>query len=226
MVTSNTTTFNPDILEIIEDAMEMVGVEPRVGYDLKTARRSLDMLLREWGNRGINMWTLKQEEIPIVAGDSAAALPFDTIDVLECTWRTGSGTAQNDRLMNRYSISQWAQMTNKNETGEPSQYFVERRNPPIMRVWPVPNQNGTLVIWKLRSMEDAGKYTNTVDIVPRFLPALTSGLAFYMAMKNPAAGERVSMLQAEYERQFGLAAEEDRDRASFFMIPDLSSYNR
>ena len=226
MVTSNTTTFNPDILEIIEDAMEMVGVEPRVGYDIKTARRSLDMLLREWGNRGINMWTLKQEDIPIIAGDSATVLPFDTIDILECTWRTGSGQSQNDRLMTRYSISQWAQMTNKNETGDPSQFFVERRNPPILRLWPIPQAPGTVVIWKLRSMEDAGKYTNTVDIVPRFLPALTAGLAFYMALKNPSATERVQLLQGEYERQFGLAAEEDRDRASFIMVPDLSSYNR
>lgn len=226
MPTSGTVTFNPDILEIIEDAMEMVGVEARVGYDLRTARRSLNLILREWSNRGINMWTLIEETYPYVAGTVSLTLPFDTIDVLDAAWRTGSGQAQQDRVISRYSITNWSEVANKNLTGMPSQYYVERTSTPVITLWPIPNQDGILVIWKLRSMQDAGSYTNTIDIVPRFLPALTAGLAYHMALKVPAATPRIPVLQTEYERQFSLAAEEDRDRSSFFMVPDLSSYNR
>jgi hypothetical protein len=226
MITSGTTSFNPDILDLIEEAYEMVGMELRGGYDLKTARRSLDMLMREWGNRGINMWTLKQFTLPITAATSSVVLPADTIDLLDAAWRTGDGEALKDQTLTRLSGAQWAGMANKNQTGTPSQFYVHRVVPPLLRVWPIPVEDGIFVCWSLRSMEDAGRYTNSVDIPPRFLPALTSGLAYYLAIKSPNAVSRIPMLQAEYDRQWTLAAEEDRDRSSFFMVPDLSSYNR
>lgn len=226
MTTSGVATFNPDILDLIEDAYDMVGLEVRAGYDLKTARRSLDMLLREWGNRGINMWTLKQFSVPVLAGNSVITLPAETIDLLDAAWRTGDNLDQNDQTMVRLGGSQWAQMANKNEVGTPSQYYVHRTYPPTLRIWPTADSNGTFICWGLRTIEDAGAYTNTADIPPRFLPALVSGLAYYLAMKSPNAAERVPMLQQEYERQYMLAAEEDRDRSSFFMVPDMSSYNR
>lgn len=228
MTTSGTTSFGPDILDLIEEAYEMVGIEVRGGYDLKTARRSLDMLMREWGNRGINMWTLKQFEVPIVATGNplVVTLPAYTIDVLDAAWRTGEGTAQNDQSMTRLGGSQWATLASKNEVGTPSQFYVHRVVPPLLRVWPTPETSGTFVCWGLRTIEDSGAYTNTSDIPPRFLPALVSGLAYFLALKSPNAVDRVPMLQSEYERQWTLAAEEDRDRSSFFMIPDLSAYNR
>ena len=226
MATSGTTNFNPDILDLIEEAYEMVGMEVRGGYDLKTARRSLDMLMREWGNRGINMWTLKQFTLPVLAGTASVTLPADTIDLLDAAWRTGDGIAQRDQSLTRLGGAQWAGMANKNEVSTPSQFYVHRVVPPLLRIWPIPVSDGTFVCWGLRSMEDAGKYTNDVDIPPRFLPALTSGLAYYLAIKSPNAMSRIPMLQAEYDRQWTLAAEEDRDRSSFFMVPDLSSYNR
>lgn len=228
MTTSGTTTFGPDILDLIEEAYEMVGIEVRGGYDLKTARRSFDMLLREWGNRGLNMWTLKLFEVPVVASGSSLVitLPVGTIDVLDAAWRTGTGISQSDQSLTRLGGSQWATIANKNEPGTPSQFYVHRVAPPIIRVWPTPTENGTLMCWGLRTIEDAGVYTNTADIPPRFLPALVTGLAYYLALKSPNATDRVQMLQAEYERQWTLAAEEDRDRSSFFMVPDLSTYNR
>jgi hypothetical protein len=228
MTTSGTTSFNPDIIDLIEDAYEMVGMEVRGGYDMKTARRSLDMLFREWGNRGINMWTLKQFTVPVVASGYSlvVTLPADTIDVLDVAWRTGTGLAQNDQSLTRLSGMQWAGISNKNETGVPGQYYVHRVVPPILRLWPTPTADGTIVCWGLRSIEDTGAYPNTADIPPRFLPALVSGLAYYIAMKSPNATPRIPMLQAEYDRQWTLAAEEDRDRSSFIMVPDLSSYNR
>lgn len=228
MTTSGTTTSNLDILDIIEEAYEMVGVEAHAGYDLRTARRSLDLLIKEWGNRGINMWTLKQFVVPVVATDYSLVivLPADTIDILDAAWRTGEGVAQRDSQLTRFGGSMWAQVANKNETGTPSQFYVHRLVPPQLRLWPVPAENGTFVGWGLRTMEDTGRYTNTMDIPSRFLPALVTGLAYFMAIKTPSAMSRVPMLQQEYERQYGLAAEEDRDRSSLYLTPDLSSYNR
>lgn len=226
MATSGTTSSNLDILDIIEEAYEMVGVESHAGYDLRTARRSLDLLTKEWGNRGINMWTLKQGLIPVTAGSTTVALPGDTIDVLDAAWRTGDGAAQRDVSLTRLGGSMWAQVTNKNEAGSPTQFYVHRVVPPLLRLWPVPSEDGTFVSWGLRAMEDAGRYSNTMDVPPRFLPALVTGLAYFMAIKTPSAISRVSMLQGEYERQYTLAAEEDRDRSSLFLTPDLSGYNR
>jgi uncharacterized protein YihD (DUF1040 family) len=226
MPTSGVVSFNPDILDLIEDAYEMIGMELRGGYDLKTARRSLDMLMREWGNRGINMWTLKRYDIPIAAGTNTVTLTGEVIDLLDATWRTGTDIEQNDRVMTRLGGSQWTQIANKNQPGAPSQFYVHRVVPPLLRVWPTPVDDGLFVCWGLRSMEDAGAYTNTADIPTRFLPALVSGLAYYLAIKSPNAAERIPMLQQEYERQYTLAAEEDRDRSSFVMVPDMSSYNR
>ena len=138
----------------------------------------------------------------------------------------GTGLEQNDQTMFRLGGSQWASMANKNDTGTPSQFYVHRVAPPQLRMWPIAETDGIFVGWSIRTIEDSGRYTNTMDIPPRFLPALVSGLAYFLAIKSPNAEGRVQMLQAEYERQYGLAAEEDRDRSSFFMVPDLSSYNR
>lgn len=222
MASSGTNTFSLDILEIIEEAFEMVGMDVRSGYDLKTARRSLDLLTKEWANRGINFWKISQSTEAFVAGAASATLDTDTIDILDCAWRTGSGASQQDRVMTRMSVSEWATIANKNQTSEPSMFWVNRLGPaPVINIWPVPVDAGTLVYWKLGMIQDVGAYGNTMDIPPRFYPALTSGLAYYLAMKTLAAEGRIPLLQAEYERQFGLAADEDRERASLRLVPDL-----
>jgi len=222
MTTSGTTSFSLDLLDIIEEAYEMVGVEVRSGYHLKTARRSLDLLTKEWANRGINMWAIEETTASVAAGDTSVSLETDTIDVLDATWRTGSGSSQNDRQMTRISVSQWSSIANKNQTGDPSQFWVNRLlTGPVVHIWPVPTEAGTLVYYKVRRIEDGGNYTNTMDIPPRFYPALTSGLAYYLSMKTPQASDRIQMLQMEYERQFNLASQEDREKASLWLVPDL-----
>lgn len=219
MTTSGTTVFNLDIIEIIEDAYEMVGKEVRGGYDVKTARRSLDLLTKEWANRGINFWTIEESDAPITTGQQTLVLDADTIDVLDAVWRRLSGLQQQDRTMTRMSVKEWAQTANKNTTSLPSRYWINRTVPPVMTIWPVPTEDGTLVYWKLRRIEDAGNYTNNMDVPTRFLPAMVSGLAYYLAIKTQGADQRIPILQAEYERQFKLASDEDRERASLFLLP-------
>lgn len=222
MASSGTTAFNIDLLNIIEEAYEMVGVEARNGYDIKTARRSLDLLMREWGNRGINFWTIKEVDVSVTAGTNVLTLESDTIDILDCAWRqTDISGAIQDRTMTRMGLDEWVTISNKQQTSLPSRFYVARVVPPTVTIWPVPTSDGTFVYWKMRSIEDTGNYTNTMDIPPRFLPAMTSGLAYYLAIKTPNAVQRIPFLQQEYERQFGLAEGEDRERASLWLVPDM-----
>lgn len=219
MATSGTTAFNLDIIEIIEDAYEMVGKEVRGGYDVKTARRSLDLLTKEWANRGVNFWTIEESSAPLLTGQQTITLDGDTIDVLDAVLRTLSGVSQNDRTLTRMSVKEWAQTANKNTTSQPSRYWINRVVPPVMTIWPVPVADATVVYWKLRRIEDTGAYSNNMDVPSRFLPAMVSGLAYYLAIKTSGADNRIPILQAEYERQYKLAADEDRERASLYLLP-------
>lgn len=221
MATSGTTAFNPDILEIIEEAYELAGGEMRGGYQLKTARRSLNMLLQEWANRGINFWTIEAITASIAADATSKVLESDTIDILDASWRTGTGTSQQDRVLTRMSVHEYAHIANKTSTGTPSQYWINRTLTPTLYFWPIPAEAGTLVYYKVRRIEDSGNYTNTLDLPPRFLPALTAGLAYYLAIKMPEAEGRITFLKQHYEEQYAMAADEDRERASLKLVPRL-----
>jgi hypothetical protein len=221
MATSGTTSFTLDIADVIEEAYELAGSELRGGYDLRTARRSLNILMREWGNKGVNFWTVRENIVPVTAGTATLTLPGDTIDILDASWRTGSGADQNDRTMTRMSMVDWSQTANKTLTGAPTRFWVQRVDPPKVTLWPVPVVDGTLVYYGLRSIEDAGAYTGNMDVPPRFIPALTTGLAYQLALKQPNAGDRLVILKQEYDRQFTLASEEDRERTPFRLVPHI-----
>lgn len=227
MATSN--TFTPDstfdILTIVEDAYERVGREVRGGYELRSARRSLDLLLKEWTNRGVNLWTIAQKTQAISAGDTSFTASSDVIDVLEMNWREGTGSDQIDRVMTRISVAEWSHIANKNLTADPTEYWVNRVNPPVVNFWPKANEAGTIVYYVMRHMEDAGAYTNNPDVPPRFLPALHAGLAYYLGMKETSSGQlslnHVTFLKEEYDRQYELAAGEDREKTPLRLVPRL-----
>ena len=218
----------PDLSELFEEAYERAGLEMRSGYDLKTARRSLNLLTLEWQNRGLNLWTIEPGTIPLIAGTSSYAFPADTIDVIEMTLRTGTGTNQIDQNVERVSVSTYSQQTNKNTQGRPVQGFVRRlATETTVTLWPVPDstQSYTLAYFRLRGIEsiDAG-VTGSADVPPRFLPCLAAGLAYFIAMKRPEVSDRVGALKQEYEFQFELAAGEDRDTSSIQFVPFNTFY--
>ena len=224
MTTSGTTAFNLDFSELAEEAWERAGREMRSGYDLRTARRSMNLLTIEWQNRGLNMWTFEQGTQLLTPGTATYTLPADTIDLLDHVIRTGSGTTQADLAISRISVSTYATIPNKNNTGRPIQLYVQRlRDAPQVTVWPVPDttQPYTLVYWRMRRIQDAGNGLETPDVQFRFLPCLVAGLAYYIAMKDPALAERVPMLKAAYDEQFDLAAGEDREKASVRFVPRM-----
>jgi hypothetical protein len=223
MTTSGTTAFNMDFTEIAEEAWERAGRELRSGYDLRTARRSMNLLTIEWQNRGINLWTIDEGSISLVAGTAEYTLPADTIDLLEQVIRTGDGnvSTQSDLTINRISVSTYASIPNKLSQGRPIQVRIERlRDAPKITVWPVPDSNDYVFrYWRMRRIEDAGSGVETADMNFRFLPCLVAGLAYYIAMKDPQLAERIPMLKQAYEEQFMLAAGEDREKTPARFVP-------
>jgi hypothetical protein len=231
MTTSGTQSFNLDVNNLIEEAFERCGAELRSGYDFRTARRSLNLLTIEWANRGINLWTIEQGEIPMVQGQIVYNLPVDTIDLLDMVIRTGTSQGQTDININRISVDTYSTIPNKNAQGRPIQVWINRQSGatdpvtgiqyPQINVWPAPNQDNfyTFVYWRMRRIQDAGNGTTTQDIPFRMLPCLVAGLAYYMGMKIPEAQMRLDRLKADYEEQWNLGSSEDREKASLRLAP-------
>jgi hypothetical protein len=231
MTTSGTTAFNLDFSELAEEAWERAGREMRSGYDLRTARRSMNLMTIEWQNRGINMWTIDEGTINLVQGVAEYDLPADTIDLHDHGIRTGAGqvSTQYDLSISRISVSTYATIPNKLQQARPIQVWIRRlRDAPKIVVWPVPDQ-GTLAspyyvfkYWRMRRIQDAGAGVQTADANFRFLPALVAGLAYHISMKVPELAPRIDMLKRAYEEQFDLAAGEDREKASVRFVPRVA----
>ena len=228
MTVSGTTAFNLDFTEIAEEAWERAGREMRSGYDLRTARRSFNLMTIEWQNKGINMWTIDEGYINLIQGQSTYDLPADTIDLMEHVIRTGQGnvSTQADLTITRISVSTYATIPNKLQQARPIQIWIERlRDNPRVTVWPIPEQGTALQpyyvlkYWRLRRIDDAGTGVNTADMNFRFLPAATAGLAYHIALKIPEAMDRVPMLKQVYDESFELAAGEDREKAAIRFVP-------
>jgi hypothetical protein len=236
MTTSGTTAFNLNLNELVEEAFERCGAELRTGYDLRTARRSLNLLTIEWANRGINLWTIEQGSIPMVQGQIVYDLPADTIDLLDHVIRTQTGQGQTDINITRISVDTYSTIPNKNAQGRPIQVWINRQSGatepvsgvayPNINVWPAPEQSNyyTFVYWRLRRIQDAGNGITTQDIPFRFLPCMVAGLAFHLSKKLPGALERSQMLKMEYEELWQQAADEDREKAALRIAPRQMFY--
>lgn len=233
--TTGTTLFNPDLNEIMEEAFERAGLEMRSGYDLRTGRRSLNFLLGEWANRGINLWTVQEGDIILQTGVSTYDLPADTVDLIEHVIRTNANNpeTQQDISISRISVSTYSQIPNKTTQGRPVQVWINRQsgqnypagtgdyNPQIV-VWPTPDatQQWIFHYWRLRRLQDAGNGLNVQDIPFRFQEALVSGLAYKLALKQPDANpQRVVGLKQMYDEAWMLASEEDREKAPVRFVP-------
>ena len=215
MTTSSSTDFEPNVAEFVEEAFERCGLELRTGYDLKTARRSINLMLAEWANRGLNQWTIEQATQTVTQGTGSYSLNTNVIDVLDVVCRRTVNGTQTDISMDRLSRSEYLNIPNKTTQARPSQFFIDKT---ITKVWPVPeNSTDVLVFNKLVRMDDADAGTNTMDMPFRFYPCFAAGLAYYIAMKK--APDRVGLLKQAYEEEFDRAMSTDEDRASFRIRP-------
>ena len=295
MATSGTTSFNLDIDDVIEEAYERCGIRNTKGYDLKSSRRSLNLLFSEWGNRGIHLWKVELKSQSLTAGQATYTTPSDCSDVLEAyvsstgaadttlataltvgatsvvltdaSTFSSSGTIQveeeaitysgkssntltgasrgqfgstaaahasgtvvqnssgavttstNDISLTKIDRSAYAGLPNKGQTGQPSQYYVDRQTRPTISLYLTPDANTYtfLKYYYIQRIQDAGSYTNQTDLPYRFLPCMVSGLAFYLSQKY--APERVQPLKLLYEDELERALQEDGQRTSLYISP-------
>ena len=219
MTTSSSTDFELDVAEYIEEAFERCGLEVRTGYDLQTAKRSLNILLADWANRGLNQWTIEQRTQSLTSGTAEYSLGTDVIDILNAVIRRGT----TDFTISRISRDQYINIPVKSTTGRPSQYFLDRQITPNLKLWATPeNSTDTFVYDALTRIQDADTAKNTMEVPFRFYPCLTAGLAYYLAMKK--APDRIQILKAVYEEEFDRASAEDRDRSNIQLTHSSNYY--
>ena len=214
MATSETTSFDLSVDELIEEAYERCGLELRTGYDLESARRSLNIMMAEWGNRGLNQWLIKQNSFTVTKGVNVKELDTNVIDIT-------SAIIQRDNIdyqLERIGRSSFLYIPNKSAEARPNQFFLERQITPKIYIYPTP-ENSTDVIsyYALTRMQDAGDFTNNMETVFRFLPCMTAGLAYYISMKR--APDRMGLLKQVYDEEFDRAASEDIDSVSSRFLP-------
>jgi len=227
MAISGSKNFELDVAEYVEEAFERCGLELRTGYDLKSANRSLNLMLAEWANRGLNQWTIAKKTIAMVVGTETYTIdsvnPSATIDVLDVFVRETINTQENDLTMTRMSRAEYSHLATKKTTGKPTQFFVDKSITPTVTVWPSPSVNNSYVLHLnvLTRMDDADEAVNTLDMPFRFYPCLAAGLAYYIALKR--APEKVTLLKQLYEEEFQRALSQDQERSSFRISPGYSS---
>lgn len=219
MALSGSTNFEPNVTEFIEEAFERCGIELRTGYDLRTAKRSINIMLAEWANRGLNQWTIEQRTQALTAADTDYSLGTDVIDILSAVVRR-SGT---DFSLSRISRDSYLAIPTKTSSGRPTQFFLDRQITPNLKIWPAPENSTDVIIYDaLTRIQDADTAANTLEVPFRFYPCLTAGLAYYLSMKkNP---QLTQMLKVIYEEEFQRAMGEDRDRSSFTVTPEYQYF--
>ena len=219
MALSSSTNFELDVAEHIEEAFERCGLEAKTGYDLQTARRSMNIMLAEWANRGLNQWTIEQRTQALTADDADYSLGTDVIDILTAVVRRST----TDFSMSRVSRDTFTNIPVKSTTGRPTQYFLDRQITPNLKIYPTPENSTDVIVYDaLTRIQDADAQVNTMEVPFRFYPCLTAGLAYYIAMKK--APDRIQLLKTVYEEEFERAMAEDRDRSAFKVNPQLSYY--
>ena len=221
MATSGTTTFDLDIDEIIQEGYERCGITTNSGYDLRSARRSLNLLFAEWGNRGIHLWKVSLNTIALVAGQAEYSTASNVNDVLEAFVSTSANNTgdRTDVSLTKIDRSAYAAMPNKGASGQPSQYYVKRETLPKIFLYITPDASTYthLKYYSINRIEDAGAYTNEADVAYRFLPCMCAGLAYYLAMKK--SPQLVQQNKLVYEDELKRALDEDGQRTSTFLSP-------
>ena len=219
MATSGSIDFILDAADVIEEAYERCGLEVRTGYDARTARRSMNLMFAEWANRGVNLWTVRQGTLALTAGTATYnednGLETGMSDILEVALRRDGTDFEVDRI----SRGEYLNVPNKTTSGRPSQFYFNRQIKPEVTLWPTPDAADSLVYYYIKRIEDIDTSKNDADVPFRFFPCMVAGLAYYLSMKK--APERVQLLKAVYEEEFQRAADEDEDRVSLKLQPDI-----
>tara|TARA_R100001509_G_scaffold112588_2_gene67993 strand:+ start:1932 stop:2606 length:675 start_codon:yes stop_codon:yes gene_type:complete len=221
MAVSGTYNFNLDIDEVIQEATEMIGGESTLGHEPASARRSINLMLKDWQNRGVMLWSTSVSSLTVTASTATYSLDSSTVDALEVVINRDDTDLQLERI----SSEEYLLIPNKTQKGRPNQYSIRReRDNPVLRVWPLPdNSTDVLKLELVKELQDVNKSaTQNADVPKRFLPCLTMGLAYYMSIKRPLVpADRIQFLKLNYEELLARAMQEDRQRASMHVVPRL-----
>ena len=219
MATSGTKTFALTIADAIEESYELAGLELRTGYDAETARRSLNVMFADWANRGVNLWTVEQVSLTLTGGPASYTLNSYDIDILSADIRYTENSKTTDIQLQRIGRSEYLSIPNKESKSRPTQYFLDRQTTPVLHLWPTPDSTKTYTFlsYRVQRMDDVTASAQDPEVPSRFIPCMVSGLAYYIALKkNP---EKAMLLKEQYEQDFKLASDEDRNRAPLMLIP-------
>ena len=223
---ASTANFDFSIDEIVEEAFERCGLQDRTGYQLRTARRSLNLLLAEWSNRGLNLWTIQKQTAALAANTielSGTALygnaASDASQIVEITDLVIRDSNNNEYSCSPISRSTYLNYTVKTSGGRPTQYYFEKTINPKLFLYPAADAAYTVVYYAMLRMKDSGDYTNNNEIPFSFLPCLTAGLAYYLALKY--APEKIQILKMVYEEEFKRAADTNRENVSSHFVPKV-----
>ena len=223
---ATTAAFDLSIDEIVEEAFKRCGIQDRSGYQLKTARRSLNLLLAEWSNRGLNLWTIQKQtaalaaDVISLAGTSLYGTGAnDASQIVEITDVVIRDSSNNEYSCSPISRSTYLNYTVKTSGGRPTQYYFEKTINPTLFLYPAASEAYTVVYYAMLRMKDSGDYTNNNEIPFSFLPCLTAGLAYYIALKY--APERTQVLKMVYEEEFRRAADTNRGNVSSHFVPKI-----
>lgn len=220
MATSGTFDFNLEVDEVIEDAFEQIGLEIRNGYDARSARRSLNLLLTEWANEQITLWTVQRQIIPCVIGQADYELGANVVDLMEVAVRIGV----SDYVITRTSRSESAYIPQKDRGGRPTQFWFDRQVPAVIKVWPVPDREMSLMVDLFTFTEDVSGSAQGVAAPRRFIPAMIQGLAYKMALKK--APQRVATMKQLYDEALRKAMNADEETSSFTVRPRAGARRR
>ena len=221
MASSGTYNFSMDIDEVIQEASEMIGGEQTLGNEPKSARRSINLLLQDWQNRGVMLWSIGTSTVSLTTSVTAYAFSSATVDVLEAVHNRDN----RDIQLQRISMEEYMKIPNKGQTGRTTQYAIRNgRDFATMCLWPIPeNSTDTIKVETFTYLQDVNKSAvETADISRKFLPCLTAGLAYNMAIKRPGVDmNRINMLKTEYEERMLRAMEQDRERTNLLLKPRI-----
>ena len=223
MATSGTRTFTLYVNEIIEEAYSRIGGETITGKESSSARRSLNLMLKEWSNRSIQLWSVSESTQTLTSGTANYTLNSYTIDVEEAVISvTNADDTRTDYEMERISRDDYLRIPDKSNSGRPSQYFVDKQLTPIIYLYPTPDDADTFRYKERKALEDITAATESVDIPNRFLPCAISGLAYYLSLKRPQIEmQRRQELKMLYEEEFNRAMQDNREKVDLKITPDL-----
>ncbi len=227
MATSERTTFNLDLSDIMEEAYDLCGLTMRSGYDYRSAKRALNLIFLEWQNKGLNLWKIEQASQTLESGTSSYSAEQSALEIVDAFIRTDAGNVdkQFDQRLNRISRTQYNHQATKLNQSKPSQFFVDKNvGTSNIVLWSTPDsaQTYTLVYDYIARVEDAGNpSSNNADVPTRYLPCLTYAIAYNIATKHDEALQRVPLLKQRYDELWAEVSEADREKATVKFVPDL-----